>query len=102
MPCQQRRLHGAIPREWIRENVPNLTGFECEDCVEEKLKKQLEDDEFVKNSYKQCPGCKHATVKVSGCNHITCNCGVHWCYECGEEFDPEVIYDHMAAEHGGY
>lgn len=82
--------------------MPNLTGFECEECVEERLKKQLENDEFVKNSYKQCPGCKHATVKLSGCNHITCTCGVHWCYECGKQFDPAVIYEHMAAEHGGY
>jgi len=98
--CYQ--IKPAIPRECIRESVPNLTGFECEECVEERLKKQLENDEFVKNSYKQCPGCKHATVKLSGCNHITCTCGVHWCYECGKQFDPAVIYEHMAAEHGGY
>ncbi|KAF2021446.1 hypothetical protein BU24DRAFT_417099 [Aaosphaeria arxii CBS 175.79] len=53
---------------------------------------------------KKCPGCKTRTLKVSGCNHITCTiggCGTHWCWGCGKEFNRDEIYEHMESEHGG-
>ena len=31
------------------------------------------------------------------CNHMTCVCGEHWCWPCGEGgFDHDSIYDHMS------
>ena len=45
---------------------------------------------------RQCPGCGIHTEKSSGCDHITCPCGEHWCWKCGEgEFDGGTIYDHI-------
>lgn len=58
---------------------------------------------------KKCPRCNKPTFKVKGCNHITCDCGCHWCYVCGankcsvcgKEFNDSTIYTHMRKEHGG-
>jgi hypothetical protein len=49
---------------------------------------------------KRCPGCRIPVVKVSGCNRITCRCGISFCYACDK---PDVyataqqVYDHMTA-----
>jgi len=54
---------------------------------------------------KECPKCKAMTERSSGCGHLTCICGTHWCWYCryrsatGYASD---IYDHMSQEHGGY
>ncbi|KAF3939295.1 hypothetical protein ABW19_dt0200302 [Dactylella cylindrospora] len=71
-----------------------LTNFTCEDC-EEKKKKPWE------KRIKPCPKCGVMTQKIAGCNHITCPCGQHWCYVCGEAFPYDGIYPHMSQEHGG-
>ena len=43
-----------------------------------------------------CPGCGISTNKESGCDHITCVCGTHWCYRCGEKFPSgAATYSHM-------
>ncbi len=34
-----------------------------------------------------CPGCFRAVVKDTGCNHMVCVCGQHWCWACGEKVD---------------
>lgn len=38
------------------------------------------------NGWRQCPGCRTAIQKESGCNHMHCTspgCNVHFCYKCG-------------------
>lgn len=43
-----------------------------------------------------CPSCGILTNKESGCDHITCRCGAHWCYRCGQKFENgQATYDHM-------
>jgi hypothetical protein len=34
---------------------------------------------------KRCPGCRSPISKSSGCNHMTCRCGVHFCWVCSQE-----------------
>ena len=35
-------------------------------------------------------------VKTSGCDHIHCACGAHWCFRCEKQFDDaEDCYEHM-------
>lgn len=72
---------------------PELVGWTCDQC-------EVADAAHAIVT-KSCPGCTAATQKVSGCDHITCPCGVHWCYACGENVGQEDIYKHMAQEHAG-
>ncbi|KAK4168438.1 E3 ubiquitin-protein ligase itt1 [Cladorrhinum sp. PSN259] len=69
-----------------------VANFKCEDCSNRKT-------EFV---VKDCPGCGVTTEKQSGCDHISCICGMHWCWYCGEESSEYEIYEHMSREHGGW
>jgi len=33
-------------------------------------------------NYKRCPGCKHVTVKLDGCNYVVCSaCKQPWCWQ---------------------
>ncbi|EWC46557.1 hypothetical protein DRE_04280 [Drechslerella stenobrocha 248] len=70
-----------------------LENFVCEPCTAKK---------DTQPKPKQCPSCTVMTLKTAGCNHITCPCGAHWCYICGEKFDPTTIYPHLSSAHGGY
>jgi len=31
---------------------------------------------------KMCPGCSIRVQRIDGCNHMTCSCGMEWCYVC--------------------
>lgn len=51
-----------------------------------------DDDDFLTaaevGNAKCCPGCSMRTNRTSGCNHMSCPCGYHWCYICECRFDP--------------
>lgn len=53
-------------------------------------------DDFAWNGPK-CPRCHVPTIKNNGCNHISCICGAHWCYNCGAGpfQDGSATYTHM-------
>lgn len=70
---------------------PELSDWHCVEC--ESPSKEMR----ILN----CPKCGIATEKDGGCDHITCICGEHWCYACGEGSSAEGIYVHMQTEHGG-
>jgi len=76
---------------------PEVTRWQCDACGEA--------DGLNRLRVKHCPGCKTATQKTGGCDHIECptpECGVHWCFNCGEEIAREDIYNHMSVAHGGW
>nr|GAT58831.1 predicted protein [Mycena chlorophos] len=33
--------------------------------------------------WRRCPHCSSLVELVSGCNHMTCRCGTHFCFKCG-------------------
>jgi hypothetical protein len=33
--------------------------------------------------FKKCPRCAMWVEKASGCDGMTCRCGAHFCYRCG-------------------
>ena len=70
----------------------DLTGFRCDGCL----------NPGAEYPCKACPSCGVLTEKTSGCDHMTCTCGAHWCFECGARSTYEDIYVHMSREHGGY
>lgn len=36
-----------------------------------------------KNQWQRCPECRVIVEKTMNCDHITCRCGAHFCYNCG-------------------
>lgn len=95
--CQRcYRVAEAIPRECAGGvGVPNIVDFVCDECQSARHVPQS----------KPCPSCGIATLKASGCNHMTCaarECGAHWCFQCGEQFAADQIYEHLMQAHGNY
>ncbi|KAL6907373.1 hypothetical protein GGI43DRAFT_397207 [Trichoderma evansii] len=70
-----------------------LVDWTCEECKPDLM--------VGKKRIRRCPGCDVATEKMYGCDHITCPCGTHWCYACGQAQPISKIYSHMQEEHGG-
>ncbi|KAJ7487800.1 hypothetical protein FB451DRAFT_1528476 [Mycena latifolia] len=33
--------------------------------------------------WRRCPNCSSLVELISGCNHISCRCGTHFCFKCG-------------------
>ena len=83
------KVKEAFPKACGELAQTELTNFKCESC-------QIV---MVDSKSKNCPSCDVPTVKLDGCSHLTCVCGCHWCWECGEEF-PDV-YEHLQDVHGG-
>jgi hypothetical protein len=69
------------------EEIPDLKDFKCVECTSTSI------------TTTTCPGCKVEVQKESGCDHITCLCGTHFCYVCGEAHSPEEIYEHIYTAH---
>lgn len=73
-----------------------------EPCTEE-----VDDRPYLKDpNHPRCPRCKIPTLRESGCSHMTCNCGCHWCYQCHPSkcfYDNSSmkIYQHIV-EHVSY
>ena len=84
--CNIFHCLGKLP--CYRGEVP--TGdIMCEKCKLHKIKR--------------CPSCKNGVIKTSGCNHIRCRCGEHFCFACLKGFGKTQgdIYNHMRSIHGG-
>lgn len=49
--------------------------------------------------FKRCPACQYPCEKADplSCDHITCECGHQFCWNCGE--DRRVIYAHDLSYH---
>ena len=88
------------------ERLPDVDAFRCEECIaaEAARRAAVGDATPVEGALRvlHCPKCDVAVEKTSGCNHITCICGTHWCFTCGDAFELDTIYTHMTEVHGGY
>jgi hypothetical protein len=85
LQCKTEWHKGMTCQEYQRNK--NMT--------EEDKQNEKKFDEYVKgNRCKQCPKCKRWVEKKSGCDHITCPCGAHFCYRCGELRDSLAPYSH--------
>ena len=49
---------------------------------------------------KKCPSCAVLVEKTEGCHHMTCRCGVHWCWVCRGVHSRQTIYGHITSAHG--
>ncbi|TNV81178.1 hypothetical protein FGO68_gene322 [Halteria grandinella] len=65
------------------------TGRTCKEYKAEVDPKASDEafEEFAKGSkIKQCPKCTVWVEKSEGCNHMSCRCGMQFCYACGGEY----------------
>ncbi len=96
----------------IEGQPPRFENFECEECETVRLTFEAEQraaaaaaarpatNPAYEQDIKSCPECEQPTIRYAGCNHITCPCGTHWCFECGGKFAYSEIYNHMNRVHG--
>ena len=50
-------------------------------------------EEAIGAAGKPCPYCKKLVMRISGCLHMTCNCGHEFCYHClGPYGQPDPSY----------
>lgn len=69
---------------------------EKEECPEKNdvvFEKYLKVQKFTK-----CPNCSIPVDRISGCNKITCKCGIFFCYTCGKDITIEK-YNHFNKDH---
>jgi hypothetical protein len=118
----------AVERACADAGLPQIRDFICEECTEQRLAlearlraeaealRAAQDNArlaAVQNQLRAikstkmiritpCPKCGVFVEKTYGCNHITCNCGAHFCYIDGLEFSADTIYPHLMSAHGAY
>ena len=111
--CQQIYRHSPDPHILQCPSCFSTTCSACDEeahegmtCQERRLHKDpIEQDrlfnEWAAKNGKRCPECRSVVEKSEGCNHMTCRCGAHFCWKCGETFSQATIYQHMDTAHGG-
>jgi len=62
---------------------------------EEDLDKRMIEEMIAKGLLKRCPKCSNGVEKTEGCNHMTCQCGTHYCNVCAEILSPKDPYKHF-------
>ena len=58
----------------------------CQEAAQRKQASAEEQELFQlaqRNGWRRCGRCGVMVQLSSGCNHMTCRCGHHFCYECG-------------------
>ncbi|KDO33935.1 hypothetical protein SPRG_01814 [Saprolegnia parasitica CBS 223.65] len=92
------KVKELVERTCAAEPPHDVATFRCTECVTA----QLAATGPAMPATMACPGCSVETEKTGGCNHITCNCGQHWCYVCAAGFDSaDDVYAHLYATHRG-
>lgn len=66
----------------------------------EELNRKKNAGELV---FRRCPNtnCGAPVEHRDACKHMTCKCGAHFCFTCGQKCDSSTIYEHMRQMHGG-
>ncbi|KAL4911433.1 hypothetical protein BDW74DRAFT_172896 [Aspergillus multicolor] len=41
----------------------------------------------AQQGWQRCPACNRMVERTEGCSHMTCVCGNHFCYQCGEQLN---------------
>ena len=82
-----------LERVCARGAPPEVENWVCEQCMGESRKR---------GSFRECPTCGVMTEKSYGCGHMSCHCGAHWCWFCGQDVGYAGIYKHMDEVHGSW
>lgn len=67
-----------------KQNSTEHIGLNQTVCKEIQDLMTQEDQKLAStNRWKQCPGCRNLVERIDGCSHMSCGCGVDFCYDCG-------------------
>lgn len=67
-----------------KQNSTEHIGLDQTVCKEIQDLMNQEDQKLAStNRWKQCPGCRNLVERIDGCSHMSCGCGVDFCYDCG-------------------
>jgi len=53
---------------------------------------------LLRDGTKICPGCRNGVTKIQDCDHMTCPCGVHFCYRCNRDITTTGYNAHNCPE----
>lgn len=53
----------------------------CPDRIE-----SMDQDLCAERGWKSCPSCQEMIEKAEGCDHMQCDCGHEFCYQCGRSY----------------
>jgi hypothetical protein len=91
----------ALDRVCGGGDLPELNEWSCEQCAL-LARERASGTDNIDERTRKCPSCAVPVEKTGGCDHITCVCGEHWCWQCQHlAEDGEDIYEHLWATHGG-
>lgn len=100
--CQEP-YHGesACEIDWknITDRLENCSEKEREQLynrIPKSVLEEMETQKWLMDSTRRCPGCGSHIEKTGGCNHVTCPCGVHMCFLCGERLNENDPYTHFS------
>lgn len=101
-PQHPQYLIRKIEGTRIQCYVEGCNQFLCNVCKEWHRPGQCQIRE-IPPGYRRCPKCKVVVLKIEACNHISCKCGYHFCYYCGQGYSKgALVYGHLTQEHNGY
>ncbi|EMF12104.1 uncharacterized protein SEPMUDRAFT_46988, partial [Sphaerulina musiva SO2202] len=97
--CRQQQCGAFLGRRWgVDEDDESKCEWcgRCGLCTCLRCLRRFEFDDAAKRQvdaafqglhrgrdYQDCPNCRQRVQLADGCNHITCTCGIQFCYLCG-------------------
>ncbi|TIC99841.1 ATP-dependent RNA helicase DEAH12, chloroplastic [Colletotrichum higginsianum] len=96
--CHLATCSTFVPKEFIKDDIANCpkcysrtctickgAGHENQNCPQDTATQSLL--QLAKeNGWQRCYGCRRFVELITGCYHMTCHCGAHFCYLCGEKW----------------
>lgn len=75
-------------RELCHENRPCVECRRLREMNAERAQDDLMSRKVIDNNTQECPRCKVRVYRNGGCNHMTCTCGMQFCFTCGGNYSP--------------
>ncbi|TIA76815.1 hypothetical protein D6C76_05356 [Aureobasidium pullulans] len=99
--CFDPRCSTFISIDHITDNIASCADCGRRTCAICKVAAHLGDcprdealQEFLQTAddqgWQRCYSCRRVVDLRTGCNHITCPCGAHFCYVCGASWVPRT------------
>lgn len=92
MQCQLCRIQWCAKCKIVEKEHLGKT---CLQIKNERESKMNPVDVWKAMNTMKCPKCLVNVEKNEGCDHMSCKCGSHFCWKCGQEYGVTIIYNHI-------